>query len=85
VSHGTPDSLAARPPPCHNGLMSENIEKRSGGALSNIGGKALAVGVLVIAAYVLFKIVIGVVAAVAWTVVAIAAVIGVLWALNRLL
>jgi hypothetical protein len=65
--------------------MSENIEKRSGGALSNIGGKALAVGVLVIAAYVLFKIVIGVVAAVAWTVVAIAAVIGVLWALNRLL
>jgi hypothetical protein len=65
--------------------MSENIEKRGGGALSNLAGKGLAVGVLVIAAYVLFKIVIGVVAAVAWTVVAIVAVVGVLWALNRLL
>jgi hypothetical protein len=65
--------------------MSENIDKRSGGALQGLGGKAVAVGVLVVAAYVLFKIVIGVVAAVAWTVVAIVAVIGVLWALNRLL
>jgi hypothetical protein len=65
--------------------MSENIEKRGGGALTNIGGKALAVGVLLIGAYVLFKIVIGVVAAVAWTVVAIIAVVAVLWALNRLL
>jgi hypothetical protein len=65
--------------------MSENIEKRSGGALQGLGGKVVAVGVLVVAAYVLFKIVIGVVAAVAWTVVAIVAVVGVLWALNRLL
>ena len=65
--------------------MSENIEKRQGGALAGLGGKALAVGVLLIAAYVLFKIVIGVVAAVAWTVVAIIAVVAVLWALNRLL
>ena len=64
--------------------MSENIEKRSGGALSNIAGKGLAVGVLLIAAWVLFKIVIGVVAAVAWTVVAIIAVVAVIWALNRL-
>jgi hypothetical protein len=65
--------------------MSENIEKRSGGALQGLGGKVVAVGVLAIAAYVLFKIVIGVVAAIAWTVIAIVAVIGVLWALNRLL
>jgi hypothetical protein len=65
--------------------MSENIEKRGGSSLSNLGGKALAVGVLLIGAYVLFKVVIGVVAAVAWTVVAIAAVVAVLWALNRLL
>src|SRR4051812_49726203 len=65
--------------------MSENIEKRSGGALSNLGGKALAVGVLLIGAYVLFKVVIGVVTAVAFTVVAIAAVIAVIWALNRCL
>jgi hypothetical protein len=64
--------------------MNENIEKRNGGALQGLGGKVVAVGVLVVAAYVLFKIVIGVVAAVAWTVVAIVAVIGVLWALNRL-
>jgi hypothetical protein len=65
--------------------MSENIEKRSGGALSNLGGKALAVGVLLIAGWVLIKIAIGIVSAVFWTVVAIAAVIAVLWALNRLL
>jgi hypothetical protein len=65
--------------------MSENIEKRSGGALQGLGGKVLAVGVLAVAAYVLFHVVIGVVTAIAWTVVAIVAVIGVLWALNRLL
>ena len=65
--------------------MSENIEKRGGGALSNLGGKALAVGVLLIAAWVLIKIAIGIVSAVFWTVVAIAAVVAVLWALNRLL
>jgi hypothetical protein len=65
--------------------MSENIEKRDGGgALAGLGGKAVAVGVLLIGAYVLFKIVIGVVAAVAWTVVAILAVVAVLWALNKL-
>jgi hypothetical protein len=65
--------------------MSENIEKRGGGALSNLGGKALAVGVLLIAGWVLIKIAIGIVSAVFWTVVAIAAVVAVLWALNRLL
>ena len=65
--------------------MSENIEKRQGGALAGLGGKAVAVGVLLVAAYVLFKVVIGVVAAIAWTVVAIVAVVAVLWALNRLL
>jgi hypothetical protein len=65
--------------------MSENIEKRSGGALSGLASKGLAVGVLLIAAYVLLHIVIGVVTAIAWTVVAIAAVVAVLWALNRLL
>jgi hypothetical protein len=65
--------------------MSENIEKRSGGALSNLGGKALAGGVLLIAAWVLIKVAIGIVSAVFWTVVAIAAVVAILWALNRLL
>ena len=64
--------------------MSENIEKRQGGALAGIGGKAVAVVVLLVAAWVLFKVVIGVVAAVAWTIVAILAVGAVLWALNKL-
>ena len=65
--------------------MNENIEKRGGSSLAGLGGKAVAVGVLLVAAYVLLKIVIGVVAAVAWTVVAIVAVVAVIWALNRLL
>lgn len=54
-------------------------------SLSNIAGKALAVGVLLVAGWILLKIVIGVVAFVAWTVVGIVAVVAVLWALNRLL
>jgi hypothetical protein len=54
-------------------------------SLSNIAGKALAIGVLLVAGWILLKIVIGVVAFVAWTVVGIVAVIAVFWALNRLL
>jgi hypothetical protein len=66
--------------------MRENaIDTRSKGTLAALGSKALALGVLVVAAYVLFKIVIGVVTAVAITVVAIIAVIAVIWALARLL
>jgi hypothetical protein len=52
---------------------------------SELGGKLLALVVLLAAAWVLFKLVIGVVAAVAWAVVAVLAVIAVLWALNRIL
>ena len=52
---------------------------------ANLGTKAIALAVLLVAAWVLFKVVIGVVAAIAWTVVAIIAVVAVLWALNRLL
>jgi hypothetical protein len=55
-----------------------------GDALSDIARKMLAVAVLVVAAYVLFKIVIGAVAAVLWIVVAIVAVIAVIWALRVL-
>jgi hypothetical protein len=54
-------------------------------AASNLGSKAIAVLVLVIAAWILFKVVIGIVSAVFWTVLVIAAVIAVLWSLNRLL
>lgn len=51
---------------------------------SDIGRKALAVLVLVIAAYILFKVVLGFVAAVAWIVVVVLAVIAVVWALRVL-
>jgi hypothetical protein len=54
-------------------------------SVANLGTKAIALGVLLVAAWVLFKVVIGVVAAIAWTVVAVIALVGVVWALNRLL
>jgi hypothetical protein len=53
--------------------------------MRDIGGKLLAVAVLLVAGWILLKIVIGVVTAVAWIVVAVLAVIAVIWALNRLL
>ena len=53
--------------------------------LSNIGGKVLALVILLVAGWILLKVVIGVVTFVAWTVVAVLAVIAVIWALNRLL
>jgi hypothetical protein len=54
-------------------------------AASDLGMKALALVVLLVAAWILFKFVIGVVAAVAWIVVGVMALIAVVWALNRLL
>ena len=54
-------------------------------ALRDIGGKLVAVAILLIAGWILLKIVIGVVTAVAWIAVAVLAVIAVIWALNRLL
>jgi hypothetical protein len=53
--------------------------------LSNLGGKVLAVVILLVAGWILLKVVIGVVTFVAWTVIAVLAVIAVIWALNRLL
>jgi hypothetical protein len=50
-----------------------------------ISGKALAVGVLLLCAFVLFKLVLGFVTFLAWVAVAIVAVLAVLWALNRVL
>ncbi len=55
-----------------------------GQAISDIGRKALAVGVLLVAAYVLFKLVLGVVTAVAWVVVAVLAVVAIVWAIRVL-
>jgi len=46
--------------------------------------RAIAVLVLAVAAWLLLKIVIGIIASVAWIVVAVIAVVGVLWAINTL-
>jgi hypothetical protein len=54
-------------------------------AASNIGTKALAVGVLLIAAWILFKFVLGVLTGLAWIALIIACVIAVFWALGKLL
>ena len=51
---------------------------------TSIGGRLIALLVLAVAAWVLFKIVIGTVVAIAWTVAAIIAVVAVLWAINKL-
>ena len=51
---------------------------------SDAARKLLAVAVLVVAAFVLFKLVLGFIAAIAWIVVAIVAVIAVIWALRVL-
>lgn len=53
-------------------------------ALADIGKKGLALAVLLVAAWLLFKVVIGVVAAVAWIVVAVLAVVAVIWAVGVL-
>jgi hypothetical protein len=51
---------------------------------SDLGRKLLALGILLLAAFVLFKVVIGAVAAVAWFVIAVVAVIAIVWALRVL-
>lgn len=74
--HGSSSAAGGRPRSAKIGDMGE--------ALSDIARKALAVVVLVVAAYILFKMVLGFVAAIAWIVVAIVAVIAVIWALRVL-
>jgi hypothetical protein len=53
-------------------------------ALSEIGKKGLALGILLVAAWLLFKVVIGVVAAVAWIVVIVLAIGAAIWAFGVL-
>jgi hypothetical protein len=53
-------------------------------AASDLGRKALALVVLLAAAWILFKLVLGAVAAVAWVVVVVLAVVAVVWALRVL-
>ena len=55
-----------------------------GEALETIGRKTVAVAILVGAAFVLWKVVVGAILAAAWFVVLIAVVIAVLWALRAL-
>ncbi len=51
---------------------------------SDAGKKLLAIGVLLVAAYVLFKLVLGFVAAVAWIAVVVLALVAVVWAIRVL-
>jgi hypothetical protein len=55
-----------------------------GQVASDAARKLLAVAVLVVAAYVLFKLVLGFVAGIAWIVIAVIAVMAVVWALRVL-
>jgi hypothetical protein len=51
---------------------------------ANLGTKAIALAILLAAAWVLFKVVLGVVTFVAWIAVVVLAVIAVFWALSKL-
>ena len=53
-------------------------------AIRDAGRKLLAIAVLVVAAYVLFKLVLGFVAAVAWIIVVVIALVAVIWAIGVL-
>ena len=55
-----------------------------GNAASSVGRKALATVVLIAAAYLLFKVVIGFVMGIVWVIIAVVAIAGVIWALNAL-
>jgi uncharacterized membrane protein YccC len=50
----------------------------------SLAKRALAVLVLAIAAWLLLKVIIGIIAGVAWIVIAVIAVVGVIWAINTL-
>ena len=54
-------------------------------AASNLGMKALALAVLLVAAWVLFQFVLGFLTSLAWIALVVAAAIAVIWALGRLL
>jgi hypothetical protein len=58
--------------------------ERMGELARDTGKKALALGVLLLAAWVLFKVVLGFVSAVAWIVVVVLAIVAIVWALRVL-
>ena len=51
----------------------------------DLATKGVALLVLLLAAFILFKVVLGVVSAIVWTLIGIAALVAVIWALSRLL
>ena len=61
-----------------------NHASRASASVSGLALKAVAVVALLVAAWILFKVVIGVVTAVAWVVVIVLAVMAVLWAMSIL-
>ena len=54
-------------------------------SMKELATKGAALLVLLLAAYVLFKVVLGVVSAIVWTLVVIVALVAAIWALNRVL
>ena len=54
-------------------------------SLKDFATKGVALLVLLLAAFVLFKVVLGVVSAIVWTLIGIAALIAVIWALAKIL
>ena len=55
-----------------------------GEAAATAGKKLLAIAVLLVAAWILFKVVLGVVAAVAWIAVVVLAIVAIVWAIRVL-
>ncbi len=55
-----------------------------GQAASDLARKLIAVAVLALAAYVLFKVVLGIVASLAWIAVVVVALIALVWAIRTL-
>lgn len=53
-------------------------------AAGDLGRKAIALAILLIAAWILFKVVIGVVAFVAWVIVVVLAIAAIVWAIRVL-
>ena len=54
-------------------------------SLKDFATKGVAILVLLVAAYVLFKVVLGVISGLVFTLIGIVALVGVIWALSRLL
>jgi hypothetical protein len=54
-------------------------------SIKGLAGKGLALFILLLAAFLLFKVVLGILAGLAWTFLGIAVLIAAIWALSRLL